>query len=84
MDVKIILEIHPQQKQVNIYHQVFSATTISTFKSKENKHDVYRGKDTMKKFCKFLREHAEWKMEKFVTSVKKKIEDKHGKDQKLL
>ena len=38
----------------------------------------------MKKFCKFLREHAEWKMEKIVTSVKKKIEDKHGKDQKLL
>ena len=24
----------------------------------ENKHDVYRGKDCMKKFCTFLREHT--------------------------
>ena len=28
--------------------------TISSFKSIENKHDVYRGKDFMKKFCKSL------------------------------
>ena len=32
--------------------------TISSFKSIENKHDVYRGKDCMKKFCESLREHA--------------------------
>ena len=31
---------------------------ISAFKSIENKHDVYRGKDRMKKFCESLREHA--------------------------
>ena len=33
-------------------------STILSFKSIENKHDVYRGKDCMKMFCKFLREHA--------------------------
>ena len=31
---------------------------ILSFKSIENKHDVYRGKDCMKKFCESLREHA--------------------------
>ena len=33
-------------------------STISSFRRIENKHDVYRGKDCMKKFCKFLREHV--------------------------
>ena len=33
-------------------------SAISSFRSIENKHDVYRGKDCMKKFCEFLREHA--------------------------
>ena len=32
--------------------------TISSFTIIENKHDVYTGKDCMKKFCEFLREHA--------------------------
>ena len=36
----------------------FSMSTISSFKSIENKHDVYRGKYCMKKFCEYLREHA--------------------------
>ena len=31
---------------------------ISSFRSIENKHDVYRGKDCKKKFREFLREHA--------------------------
>ena len=31
--------------------------TIWTFDDIENKHDVYRGADCMKKFCKSLREH---------------------------
>ena len=31
---------------------------ISLLKSTENKYDVYRGKDCMKKFCESLREHA--------------------------
>ena len=29
----------------------FSMSTISSFKSIGNNHDVYRGKDCMKKFC---------------------------------
>ena len=31
-------------------------STISSFKASENKHDLYRGKDYMKKFCESLRE----------------------------
>ena len=33
-------------------------STISSFKYIENKCDAYRGKDCMKKFCEFLREHV--------------------------
>ena len=33
-------------------------STISSFRSIENKHDVYRGKYCIKKFCESLREHA--------------------------
>ena len=33
-------------------------STISSCKSIENKHDVYRGKDCIKKFCECLRKHA--------------------------
>ena len=36
----------------------FSMSTISSFRSIENKHDVHRNKDFMKKFCVSLREHA--------------------------
>ena len=36
----------------------FSMSTISLFKSIENMHDVYRGKDCMKKLYESLREHA--------------------------
>ena len=35
-----------------------SMSIISSYRSIANKHDVYRGKDCMKKFCDFLREHA--------------------------
>ena len=35
-----------------------SMSTISLFKDIESKHDVYRGKDCMKKFCESLREHV--------------------------
>ena len=44
-------------------------STISSFRSRENKHDVYRGKDCMKKFCEPLREHAI----KIVNFTKKKM-----------
>ena len=33
-------------------------STILSFKNIENKHDVYRGKDCVEKFCEPLREHA--------------------------
>ena len=36
----------------------FSMSTISSFRSIENKHDVYRGKYCIKKFFEFLGEHA--------------------------
>ena len=36
----------------------FSMPTISSFRSIENKHDVYRSKDCMRKFCEFLRKPA--------------------------
>ena len=35
----------------------FSMSAMSSFKSIGNKHDVYRGKDCMEKFCESLREH---------------------------
>ena len=38
--------------------QVFSMSTISSFRMIENKHDVHWGKDFMKMFGEFLREHA--------------------------
>ena len=33
-------------------------STISSFRSIENNHDVYRGKDCMKRFSEFFREHT--------------------------
>ena len=36
----------------------FSMSTISSFRSIENEHDIYRGKDCGVEFCDFLREHA--------------------------
>ena len=36
----------------------FSMPTISSFKSIENKHHVYRRRDCMKNFFKSLREHT--------------------------
>ena len=36
----------------------FSMSTISWLRSIENKPDVYRGKDCLKKFCEFLKEET--------------------------
>ena len=47
----------------------FSTSTISSFRNIENKHDVYRGKDCMKKFCESLREQ----IIKIINFKKKKI-----------
>ena len=35
----------------------FPMSTILSFKSIENKHDIYRSKNCMKKFCQSLRKH---------------------------
>ena len=35
----------------------FSMSSVSSFRSKEKNHDVYKGKDYMKRFCRFLRKH---------------------------
>ena len=56
-------------------------SAISLFRSIENKHDLYSGKDCMKTFCEFLREHAmkiieqhdHMKMQKSVKSVMKNL-----------
>ena len=57
MDVKIILKNHFQQKLVKVFHQTFFCLQYCHLKT-ENKHNVYRNKDFMKRFCEFLREHA--------------------------
>ena len=38
--------------------KVINSSTISPFKTTEDKHDECRGKDCMKKFCQSLREYA--------------------------
>ena len=56
MDVKNNLENSSATKLGE--HILFSIFKISSFKSIENKHDLYRGKDCMKKFCQSLREQT--------------------------
>ena len=36
----------------------FSVSTTSSFRSIESKHEVYKDKDCMNKFCESLRQHA--------------------------
>ena len=47
----------------------FSMSTISSFRSIENQHDMQRGKDCIKKFWEFLREQVM----KIINFKKKKI-----------
>ena len=55
----------------------FSMPTISSFRSIENKHDIYRGKDCLKRFCEFLGEHAT-KIMKIILKIKQmKLLTKH-------
>ena len=56
----------------------FSMSTISSFKSIENKHDVCRDKDCMKTFCESLREYA-MKIVSFKKKNKKLITKKQQK-----
>ena len=47
----------------------FSMSTISSFKNIENKRNVYKGKDCVKKFCDSLTEHKT----KVINSKKRKM-----------
>ena len=58
MDVKIILENSDTAKANKHIQSGFPMSTISSFRSKGNKHDMYKGKDCTKKFCEFLRQRA--------------------------
>ena len=61
MDVKVINSSTIKLIHKNIGEHIpsgFPMSTISPFKNTEDKHDVYRGKDCMKKFCQSLREYA--------------------------
>ena len=57
---------------------------ISSLKSVENKHHVYRCKDCMKKFCESLKEHTleiiEFKLMRFklVKLIKNEVIDKRA------
>ena len=56
-------------------------STILSFRSIENKHDVYRGKSCIEKFCESLREHA-LKIINFKRKRNKVISRNHMKKQK--
>ena len=57
----------------------FSIFTISSFKDRENKHDLYRGKGGVKKFCESL-----WKQAiKIIDFKKKKMKLLTNKQQEL-
>ena len=59
MDIKIIKSKAKVITKVNGYMPSgFSMSTISSFRSIENKQNVYRDKDCIKPICEFLREHA--------------------------
>ena len=45
-------------KVVEQFLSNFSISKIPSSKSIEIGHDAYRGKDCMKRFCEYLREHA--------------------------
>ena len=74
MDVKIILKIHSQQKEVNIFLQFFQC--LQYRKGIESKHDVET--DCMKKICESLREHAM----KIINFKKKDVNTKNTKELK--
>ena len=75
MDVKIILKFIHNKSSEHILSG-FSMSTISSFRSIENKHDVYRGKDWLKMFCESLRENAM----KIITFKKMKLLAKEQKE----
>ena len=58
MDVRIFFK-NSSTRNVNEHiPSRFPMSTIISFRSIENKYDVYRGEDYMKTFCELLTEHA--------------------------
>ena len=57
MDAKLILKNSSTAKVIEYIQSGFSMSAVSSLRN-INKHEVYRGKDCMKKFCEFLIEHA--------------------------
>ena len=57
-------------------------SAIWAFDNIENKHTLYRGKDCMKKFCDFLREHAKnipgFEKKKMLPLTKEELKSYHG------
>ena len=51
--------ISPTTKVSELIPSGFSMPTISSFKSIENKHDTYRGKYCLKKFCEYQKESTQ-------------------------
>ena len=60
---------HQQLKLINTHPLVIHYLLIVHFIKQKNKLDYDRGKDCMKKFCKYLREHAA----KIINYEKKKM-----------
>ena len=58
IDVKTILKNSSTTKVSKHIPSGLSMSTISSFRSIEKKYDVCTGKDCMKRFCQFLREHG--------------------------
>ena len=50
---------NPKNSWTTIIPCGYSMSTSWPFYYKENKHTLYRGKDSFKRFCDSLREHAE-------------------------
>ena len=60
---------NPENSLTKASEHIPSGFSMSSFRCIENKNDVYRGKDSMKKFCEHLKEHAM----KIINFNKKKI-----------
>ena len=81
MDVKIILKKSSTTKTGENIPSGFSMSAIYSFKDIENKNDVCKSKDCMKKFCESLRGHA-IKNPKFCYICRETFKDKNAADKK--
>ena len=65
VDLECLIEKNDGCKMIDVKIKVsqhipsgFLMSIILSFKSIKNKHNVYRGKNYIKNFCEYLREHA--------------------------